>query len=864
MGHDATDAWSVKLAVVVDATSFHGTDWWITDNFYDNARFYWEPPTVSRGWKPFISLILIGGKLQYDHLVSIDVLAHEVAHGIDYWTSGLIWQQNIASYPEVPALAEGLSDIWAAVIEREYAPTGNPQDVWTIGEKPLGGSSYIRNMADPQDSSAVMQMVNQYGDNKWQYYSSTADASNGYNSYELSGVLSHWFYLLAEGNGCTVRGLGMDKAARVVFNTQRSAIMGIRSYRDFALGTMDIVNYMRNPRFTEGSDLFPGLYDPSFTVDDACQVFNAWLEVRVFSEADYNVYNYPALPFISSMGGSQNLLWDGLKVFRSTVTIPARVTLTVTGTARFSPGAGLVIEPGGKVTVDGGTLTNTCDSRMWQGITVLGNSSLPQTEFERQGWLQIGNSATIEHAVCAIRNHALLPNGSTDLVTTGGNITAGSSRFIDTAQAVSLAPYTRSSGSRSTTFTDCTFEITPAYSFDHAVNRNLVRIKDTRMVYFYGCDFSYPCHAFPAGLPGGPEGQDPDHQWVSAIYVVNTQLTVKARELCPVPVLGCSSYDSCRFYGFETAIEAYYAGNGVPLKVDRTRFDRNNQGVVIQGYPSFSVTNSDFLIGNGVSLRPQRNPVGVASQVTPVFELYGNSFRGNTDNATGIHISNSLTSNSTIYGNSFSSLAVAQHFTGYNRVFGGAPGQEGLRYFCNVNAGNKDYDVLVDKVSSPYAVFVITLMALNYDAFSPPRTQGVAYHQTSDIAGMPATGNQFSDAVTWHIADYAYNQKYAGSTQPCEMPTRITPTVGAYSDKSNSCPSMNGLEIWHEHIKFEDIAIAVPGGIIDPSDNRTLEPAYHHFRNSTNTLQYLYNQHMNSDNTEALLDAVQGEWKDDV
>jgi hypothetical protein len=41
--------------------------------------------------------------------------------------------------------------------------------------------------------------------------------------------------------------------------------------------------------------------------------------------------------------------------------------------------ASFTIHPGGKLVLDGGTLTNACEDEMWQGITVLGNPSLQAT-----------------------------------------------------------------------------------------------------------------------------------------------------------------------------------------------------------------------------------------------------------------------------------------------------------------------------------------------------------------------------------------------------------------------------------------------------------------------------------------------------
>ncbi|MDR1112151.1 MAG: T9SS type A sorting domain-containing protein, partial [Bacteroidales bacterium] len=320
--------------------------------------------------------------------------------------------------------------------------------------------------------------------------------------------------------------------------------------------------------------------------------------------------------------------------------------------------------------------------------------------------------------------------------------------------------------------------------------------------------------------------------------------------------------------GFETAIEVWYSGNSTPAKIDRTDFNHNNQGVVLHACPVFAVTNSSFDIGGYYSPRLNRGLVGVAAELTPMFDLYENSFTSGAGNATGIHLTNSLPQNGFTYKNIFNRLLVGQRFTGYNRIREGYRNYEGARYFCNINTDNQEYDVLVDTARSitlPMAFLPVDLFYYLYMLFTP-LGQGVAYHQDpmryiDENSDYRSCGNQFSDA-TWNIADYAFMQKYVGSSSGNEAPVRTTPNVGGdYNAVSNSCPSMNSLDPWV--ILIPDIAGEMPYDI-DPSDNSTLEPVYQHFRNSANTMQYVYNQHMDGGNTEALLDAVQGEWKDDV
>jgi hypothetical protein len=276
------------------------------------------------------------------------------------------------SNPEIHALAEGLSDIWGAVVEHEYAPSGSEADNWTIGELPMrngyGGKHYLRNMAFPEDPDAKTQMVREYNNNDdspWQTLIASATPSNDYNKYALSGVLSYWFYLLVNGDGCTVDGIGWEKAAKIVFYTQRYAnsMSEVTGYESFAQATWDVT------RALLGEQLLPyDATDTAFTPADLEEVEKAWITVKVFNEE--------VLPNTMQGDITQNTVWSTKKLIPNTVTIHPGATLTITGTVHFTAEAGLIISPGGKLIVDGGTLTNNCNTEMWQGITVLGTSSL--------------------------------------------------------------------------------------------------------------------------------------------------------------------------------------------------------------------------------------------------------------------------------------------------------------------------------------------------------------------------------------------------------------------------------------------------------------------------------------------------------
>ncbi|HEU4734728.1 MAG TPA: M4 family metallopeptidase, partial [Kofleriaceae bacterium] len=140
---------------------------------------------------------------------AIDVIAHEMGHGIDDHTPGGI---SGSGTQEFVADTFGASTEWFA---NEPAPFDVPD--FTVGEQiNLVGSGPIRNMANPS----------LLGDPNC--FSSSIPTTE---VHAAAGPGNHWFYLLAEGsnptngqptsptcNGSTVVGLGVQNAIRIMYN----------------------------------------------------------------------------------------------------------------------------------------------------------------------------------------------------------------------------------------------------------------------------------------------------------------------------------------------------------------------------------------------------------------------------------------------------------------------------------------------------------------------------------------------------------------------------------------------------------------------------------------------------------------------
>ena len=126
-----------------------------------------------------------------DPLTSIDIVSHEMAHGVTTWTANLVYAR------ESGAMNEGFSDIFGATVEFFAKGTGtdtNPNaETWLLAEDFWPGG-FLRSMSDPK-SKGDPDTYNglNYTDATNNCIPSSENDFCGVHSN--SGVLNHWFYI---------------------------------------------------------------------------------------------------------------------------------------------------------------------------------------------------------------------------------------------------------------------------------------------------------------------------------------------------------------------------------------------------------------------------------------------------------------------------------------------------------------------------------------------------------------------------------------------------------------------------------------------------------------------------------------------
>ena len=235
-------------------------------NNYVNA--FWDGQRMTYG---------DGDGVNYGPLVSMDIVAHELTHGVTEYSANLVY-----SY-ESGALNESFSDIFGEVVEN--SATGSND--WLMGHDiGIGGSGAFRNMQNP----------NQFGDpdtylgNYW--YAGSGD--NG-GVHINSGVQNKWFYILTvgesgtndNGNSYSVTGIGMTKAAAIAYRNLTVYLSTNSQYFDARAGAIQ-----------SAIDLYgAGSAEEIATT-------NAWYAVGVGGE-------YGSISYCNSQGNNATYEWIG-------------------------------------------------------------------------------------------------------------------------------------------------------------------------------------------------------------------------------------------------------------------------------------------------------------------------------------------------------------------------------------------------------------------------------------------------------------------------------------------------------------------------------------------------------------------------
>lgn len=193
------------------------------------------------GYCPEFKRILIGK----DSQATIDIIAHEIFHGISHEAVGL--NNSIES----SALKESFSDIFGEVIENQILSTND----WLVNAIPGNDTTAVRSLKNPHEFQGA------------KFYDDDSYWVDGYGGeYKNSGVQNHWFYLLSNGYE-NMEGIGIHQAAKIVFKTITHYLLSNATYKDVRDGSIQATKDIFGVNSTEQE-----------------KVMLAWNEVGVLDE----------------------------------------------------------------------------------------------------------------------------------------------------------------------------------------------------------------------------------------------------------------------------------------------------------------------------------------------------------------------------------------------------------------------------------------------------------------------------------------------------------------------------------------------------------------------------------------------------
>lgn len=323
-----------------------------------NCRVHYDYQYSNAFWNGVELTFGDGDGTSYNPLTSIEVVGHELTHGVVQYTAGLEYLN------ESGALNESFADIFGCAIRHE-ADSANA--TYLIGDLISATSSAMRSLENPN----LYNHPDCYDGTYWY----TGSFDNG-GVHSNSGVQNFWFYVLVNGDNGTndlgdsynVSGIGMDKATKIAFRNLSTYLTIYSTYSD-----------ARDGAIQAAIDLYGSCSD------EVIQTTNAWYAVGVGDEyQNSTIANFSidepiscTLPhtvnFTNSSLNSSTYSWDFGDGSTSTLVSPSHtyttagvydVTLIVSGSSTCGSGSD-TLELSSSIDVSNGTapsVSATCDN----------------------------------------------------------------------------------------------------------------------------------------------------------------------------------------------------------------------------------------------------------------------------------------------------------------------------------------------------------------------------------------------------------------------------------------------------------------------------------------------------------------------
>jgi hypothetical protein len=443
-------------------------------------------------------------------------------------------------------------------------------------------------------------------------------------------------------------------------------------------------------------------------------------------------------------------------------------TLIIQSKVEFLEDGMVVIEPGGKLKVDGGELTSP-ENMAWHGVQVLGDPESAQNP-ALQGWVHITNNSVISNSEWGVYAYKMIYDeiqgengGIYEPGYEGGIIQAGNSSFINNQRAVQFEDYETYSVSY---FTNCEF-ITDTNYLISTFPSYFMRFSGMNSIDITNCDFI----------------NDTDSLYLhKGIYSYDSDINVdgfydETEE----------EWDYGLFRNLEYGIYAINSSSTRFVDIRHINFEYNFRGVYLSAMSNADVSFNEFIINTPFVTD---GGYGLYLNECTAYTIEENTFEHKTGGpgdppqpkGVGLIINESGGDANEIYLNYFDNLECGINAQGRNRAKDGT----GLQLLCNLYNDN-EYDQMV-VWESPYIV----------------KEAGIAGNQGANNPQPYApAGNQFSytgngDSDFYNEANkviyYHHNYLLPPLTPQYYTIGKVipTPVFGAIYDTTSCPPSTSG------------------------------------------------------------------------
>jgi hypothetical protein len=295
-------------------------------------------------------------------------------------------------------------------------------------------------------------------------------------------------------------------------------------------------------------------------------------------------------------------VWTENRIMDRTIHIKAPATLIIKSIIKFPTMAKIEVEPGAKLVVDGGILTNYCSS-MWLGIEVWGDSTQKQSSLT-QGCVYFQNNAMLENSRIGITTCRKDNNGEIIWSTTGGIIHATNSTFRNNYKAIEFLTY---HFPQSSTFHNVSFLTSGNFSDRVSLPSDFISLLEVKGILFEGCRF---INLNTDTTLAAPESSGRGIYSIDAEYIVDEQ--------CIGQTYPCTETIPSYFSGLRYGIKAENTNPMYTINVNKSIVNNNYRGIYLSGMDFASLTQNVFKL-------PKFSQVGPGAPTDTLYGVYLNS-----------------------------------------------------------------------------------------------------------------------------------------------------------------------------------------------------------------------------------------------